>query len=412
MTQHARPGLGMPQLGPARAANEKISYKHEQYPAGAPGIKRSLDEMARLMREARLDKDVVGYSADVLRAAGIDGRDAGARTARRVAQAMLDNVRSVTVYMPDPNGAEYIVSPAGMLCLRPGLCIRREDCDGLTTLLGSLILCCGFNVRIVKQSWGPAHQEHVLVEVQDEDGTWLKADPSHPNLPVGRGVPAQSEEHRDPMDVVGSVGTAGAELVTLGAFPTRPRMRPVQRRAQINDQLMPARRGLGLADPYASTQSPLSAMVSTIGAADTYLAASEYSNAVTAYQAAGTAGATVVGPSIDLSGAPNVTQPITQQAWQINGMLAMIAPATATVSSATQAQTYARQMLTLYQNAVKAGTAAQQNPSAPPGGGPSGGPATAPGPLALYVLGGGVVAGIAYELLQRRRAKPASGARK
>lgn len=213
-------GLGLAEnLGASRAAEDGVKFQHTEYPEGKPGIRRSLAEMARLMREARTDKDVCGYAGDVLKAAGIDGRNRSQWTAKNVAQALLDNVRAVTIYTPDPNGAEMIVSPAGMLCLRPGLCIRRGDCDDQSVLLGAMLMCVGFNVVIVKQSWGPGHQEHVLIAVEDENGAWLKCDPSHATLLAGQAVPAVSEERLNPMDEVGSIGTAGAELVTLGAAP-------------------------------------------------------------------------------------------------------------------------------------------------------------------------------------------------
>lgn len=253
-TSSVRAGLGdagpQPQWGAARAATAGVAYQHAEYPAGTPGVRRSLSEMARLMREARLDKDVAGYAADVLKAAGIDGRDRARWTARNVTQALLDNVRSVVIYTPDALGAEVITSPAGQLCLRPGLCIRKEDCDGLSTLLGALVMCVGFRVWILKQSWGADQQEHVLIAVEDEGGQKLKADPSHASLPVGQGVPAVREEYYDPMDENASikVGAGAAELVTFGALP-RGRAAPVRRVVhQINSQLTPGparRAGLG-----------------------------------------------------------------------------------------------------------------------------------------------------------------------
>jgi hypothetical protein len=205
--------------GVARGRAAGVKTTHDAYPAGAPGIRRSLEEMARLMREARLDPAVNGYAADVLKAAGIDGRNRAKWTAFQVAQTLLDNVRSVVIYSPDAAGAEVITSPAGQLCLRPGLCIRKEDCDGLSTLLGALLMCVGFRVWIVKQSWGPTQQEHVLIAVEDESGKKLKCDPSHATMPVGKGVPAQSEIFVDPLDTVGSIGVSGAEIVTFGALP-------------------------------------------------------------------------------------------------------------------------------------------------------------------------------------------------
>jgi hypothetical protein len=208
--------------GAARAAAAGVAYQHTEYPVGAPGVKRSLTEMARLMREARLDPAIGGYCADVLKAAGIDGRNRAGWTARAVTQALLDNVRTTVIYAPDAVAAEVITSPAGQLCLRPNLCIRKEDCDGLTTLLGAMVMSVGFRAWIVKQSWGPSAQEHVLLAVEDEDGNKLLADPSHASLPVGRGVAAHSQEYFDPLDAdcAVNVGAGNAELVTFGAIPT------------------------------------------------------------------------------------------------------------------------------------------------------------------------------------------------
>lgn len=218
--RYIRRYTGLGEWGARRAAEEGVAYTHQPYAEGVAGVKQSLTEMARLMREARQDKDVCGYAADVLRAAGIDGRDRSRWTARNVAQALLDNVRQTVMYSPDPAASEMITSPAGQLCLRPGLCIRKEDCDGLTTLLGALCMSVGFEVRIVKQSWGPSQQEHVLLAVRDEDGRWLKCDPSHASLPVGRGVQANQEEMYDPLDAQASIDVgAGAEIVTFGALP-------------------------------------------------------------------------------------------------------------------------------------------------------------------------------------------------
>lgn len=245
---------GAPAWGAQRAAAENVAYKNTPYPSGVAGVRMSLTEMARLMREARNDHGVNGYAADVLKAAGIDGRNRSTWRVRAIVQAFLDNVRAVMIYSPDPTGTEMITSPAGQLCLRPGLCIRKEDCDGLSTLLGALCLCVGLQVRIVKQSWGAGQQEHVLVAVLDEQNEWLKADPSHASLPVGQGVPANEEQMYDPLDAVGAIGTSGPELVTFGALPPQqaasqtvrqaPAVRP---RTQINDQLMPRPAGVGRA---------------------------------------------------------------------------------------------------------------------------------------------------------------------
>lgn len=99
-------------------------------------------------------------------------------------------------------------------------------------------------------------------------------------------------------------------------------------------------------------------MTAPIAAGDTYMteATPDFAQAVSSYQAAGQAGATSVGPSIDLSGASAVTQPYTQRAWRINAQLAVIPTTGATLVDAQQAQTLVKQMQSQYQLAIAEGT--------------------------------------------------------
>ena len=103
------------------------------YPEGAAGIRVSLEAMAEKIREGRLDPTVRAWTADALRAAGIDGRG-GAGTAAKAA-AILDALRAQVIYVQDPAAAEYIPSAAATLCLRKDLCIKAEDCFPEGTLL-------------------------------------------------------------------------------------------------------------------------------------------------------------------------------------------------------------------------------------------------------------------------------------
>jgi hypothetical protein len=184
----------------------------QAYPPGDQGIALSLDEVARKIRDGRLDADVRGWAGDVLIAAG---KPTALRTQ---AQAMLDAFRAQTMYLSDPVAAEYIVGAAATACLRPGLCVRARDCDDGVVFLGSAMMSIGIPVRVLKQSFGPdAPQEHVLLEARDEHGIWFSVDPST-DLPVGQRVPAVTEVRIDPMQIVGSLGTQGQEIVTLGAL--------------------------------------------------------------------------------------------------------------------------------------------------------------------------------------------------
>src|SRR4029077_13643786 len=109
----------------------------------------------------------------------------------------------------------------------------------------------------------------------------------------------------------------------------------------------------------------MTAFDNTIGAADTYLGAGEWSNAVQAYQAAGGTGAVTIGPEVDAA-TGGVSAPLTQQAWAINGNLAAVnSSSSASQSDALSAQGFARQMQNIYHTAL--------NNAAQGGGGGGGG---------------------------------------
>jgi hypothetical protein len=164
------------------------------------------------------------------------------------------------------------------------------------------------------------------------------------------------------------------------------------------------------ADPYAQSSIDLDNQVlAPLGAASTYLGEGQYQAAVTAFQAAGEAGATAVGPEIDLVGAANVTQPITQRAWVINGALAAVnSTTTAALSDAIAAQQFANQMAALYQTAIDAGRRALAVTQ--PGYVPAGPDA---GYSAAQVLVGIAVTGTLLGIVMRTTGKSARrGARK
>lgn len=103
-----------------------------------------------------------------------------------------------------------------------------------------------------------------------------------------------------------------------------------------------------------------------IASGDSALTAGNYTAAVAAYQTAGQAGAVTLGPEIDLS-TNGASQPLTLQAWGINGTLATIpADQTTTQTDAQTAQGLATQMQALYNQAIA--TPANPTPATPGGG--------------------------------------------
>jgi len=100
--------------------------------------------------------------------------------------------------------------------------VTVSNCDDCCILLGSLLGAAGIPVRIVKQDYGGAHQQHVLVEAFDDGaGVWLYADPST-DMPLGTAAHAASEQRIDPLDLkVTGEGSSGAEIITLGRAPMK-----------------------------------------------------------------------------------------------------------------------------------------------------------------------------------------------
>lgn len=100
-----------------------------------------------------------------------------------------------------------------------------------------------------------------------------------------------------------------------------------------------------------------------VASGDAALAAGNFTAAVTAYQTAGQAGADTLGPEIDTQ-TNGASQPLTLQAWGINGTLATIpADTTTTQTDAQTAQGLATQMQALYNQAIALTPATPPAPS-------------------------------------------------
>ena len=368
------------------ARKDNVRVHRQTYPAGVAGVKLSLEKIAQFIREGRSDHDVRGWAGKVLIAAGRP------QSVRAQCQAILSAFKARTIYGSDPAGMEYNVSAAGTLCLRPNLCVPIFDCDDGTIAVGSAILSLGIPVRVIKQTFGAGDQEHVLLEAQDESGIWFPIDPST-DFPVGQKLPATSEFRMDPMkpSMIGLTGAPEAEYVGIGSHKAA---KILGLGAAPSGAQLPA--SVVVTGAYAQASTDLqNQILLPLQAGDIYYNSGEFSSAVSSYQAAGAAGATSVGPEIDLAGAANVTQPLTQQAWQLNGALAALVGADQT--TADLARSEAVQMLTLYQQAMTAGAAAL-----------AGGGVPSAGSLTIYqasglALGGGLVAGLAWNWWKSRR---------
>lgn len=404
-----------------------IRIDRQAYPVGVAGVRLSLTEIARKIREGGRTPSMRQFAEMVVRQKMAPSAHTGNTAAASILlEYVVENVR----YRSDPAYTEWTQSAPVTLCVNGApMCIPVGDCDDLVVALGSLLMSYGIQVRIVKQTFGATDQEHVLVEFQDESGSWIAADPTPrgPSLSIGQKAVASHEDYIDPLDpsAIGMVaGTPEAEFIGVGRAPERTRIvnlvdghyeefahgklwrlvgdtwiekeAPSPRTGFGN---LPRMRIIGAitADSYTQAKTDLANQVSMVVAAgDTYMNATppEYAEAISAYQAAGNAGATSVGPSIDTVGSP-VTPKLTQEAWNLNTSLAALAPAGATIDTARNAQSLAKRIEALYTEAISTAS----------GPLPKGGLLNTGVSPWVFIVGGGAAGGLLFVALRGTHSK-------
>jgi hypothetical protein len=184
------------------------------YSGGDAGIRQSLQEVTRLMRLAKDDPRIKRWAVETLSARGIDGRNRP--SIRQQAQALLDAFRAQTIYVPDSAGAEHVQAAQITLCLGDQ-CIPGEDCESLCLALGGAMLSIGLPAYAVKVDYGSGHQQHLVLGLIDDAGDRFYVDPSTNKPILDSMTGAVDLEWVDPLDQAGTLGTVGAEIVTLGA---------------------------------------------------------------------------------------------------------------------------------------------------------------------------------------------------
>lgn len=211
-----------PSASAARLATGRTNtVEHRTHPGGAQGVKISLEEVSRRVREGRNDPRVIGWAGRALIAAGKP------KSMKAQAQAILDALRQKMMYVPDPIGTEKIAAAHVSLCLdEHGLCLPAADCDDLCVAMGSATLSVGIPTQVVGQAFGTDSATHVIVAIEDpKNGGWLRVDPSSDSYPVGKAFKATKEWWLDPMDPATNPGlpTDGSgDYVGVGTFPGRP----------------------------------------------------------------------------------------------------------------------------------------------------------------------------------------------
>ena len=335
-----------------------LKVTRQEFPVGVAGVRLSLTEIARRIREGGKSPSVRAFGEFVVKNAGYSSSTT--LDAMQYGEVFLNYIHQNVRYTPDPVMTEFNQIAEVTLCT-PGapMCIPCGDCDDLLVALGSLLMASGVPVRIVKQTFGAADQEHVLVQFQTENGDWIYADPSVKDQSLGWHAPASEEVMIDPLDsaAIGMVaGTPEAEFIGIGNPRYGAAMVLADRR----------RRNLGApaattvtVDPFIQSANDLATMNTVIAAGDSGISGSNWQGAVASYQAAGNQGATVIGPEVvgASSAASGITGPIVQQAVSLNSTLQALNNSTSTSTDATTAQGIVKQMAALYAQAIDAGRA-------------------------------------------------------
>jgi hypothetical protein len=189
---------------------------HMPYKEGEAGIsEQSIPTICKKIREGMITAVMKSYAGNVIKQSGaLQG------TTRDRAIALVSHVHQAAGYAPDALGSEQIQSAAITLCVEGApICIPIGDCDDLITATGTLCGAAGMDVEVVRQFFGAGHQQHVLLEVKLDDGSWYPLDPSNRAAPFGVKAPAQRETRHSPFDSKLTGLPDQAQFVGMGALP-------------------------------------------------------------------------------------------------------------------------------------------------------------------------------------------------
>jgi hypothetical protein len=188
-----------------------LKVEHGVYPDGEEGIQKSLVTICRKIKEGCVTAVMKSYAGNLMKE---NGFPEGVRAQSAVA---LNHVRSKIMYAPDALGSEQIESAVCTLCVEGApICIPISDCDGLVVALGTIIAALGHDVEVVRQKFGDGHQQHVLIEVRDDNGLWFPLDPSSKTMPAGKKSRAEEETRHSPWDSSFTGLSDQAQFVGIG----------------------------------------------------------------------------------------------------------------------------------------------------------------------------------------------------
>lgn len=132
-------------------------------PEGAAGTRATLNIMARLVRECRIDPTIRRTAANLV---GDLPNQSYYAEADRIFQFVRDSIR----YIQDTNSVEVLQNP------RITLAEQYGDCDDKATLLASLLESVGHPCRFVAVGYtAPGEFEHVFIETKI-GARWIAAE--------------------------------------------------------------------------------------------------------------------------------------------------------------------------------------------------------------------------------------------
>lgn len=143
-------------------------------PAGAAGVRATLELMARLVRSYRTRPALIDFTRNLVQ--HLPQKDYIGE-----AQAVFSFVQNQVRYVHDPANVETLYTPDRVIEL------RRGDCDDKAALLGTMLSVLGLPVRFVAVGSTPNTFEHVYLEALIA-GHWVALDATEPQ-PFGWSPP-------------------------------------------------------------------------------------------------------------------------------------------------------------------------------------------------------------------------------
>jgi hypothetical protein len=164
----------------------------QEIPDGEDGIRTTIAVMLDLIRRGAGHPTVRQW---------VDGITGGIPypDERLTFETLLNSLRRVVVYRPDPAPTEYLLAPWYVLRCRVGATGGPVplDCDDLTVLSLSVFAAAGLSTRVRVVSYEPSGEWGHVYGLVRVDGRWVPVDLAADALgrPAGSGAETRAEEY-------------------------------------------------------------------------------------------------------------------------------------------------------------------------------------------------------------------------